>query len=321
MGVALCEPASVHGDLIEVLAVLRRAGIRHRQVLGSGMEGTVVDLGGGTVAKVWSGRSLADLRVLREFHDEVFRRRPGTSTVAMPRILDLRDVDGTPVTIEQRMSGEPVWQADGTSPCLTTSHIDSMIEALAALAEIPGDPPLRSLRMLPDEPPFDPTAPFETELAALAARRATRFASQLRVALPDVDVLLTQTVEALHGIAPATPTLIHGDLIAANVMTSGGHASAVLDFGFLTTAGDPVFDAAVTASIFDMYGPRAREVERELDRAFLSTFTGDHRRYWVYRAAYALTTACCYGTDLSEGHFAWCVGMLDRPDVRASLRG
>ncbi|ANH37448.1 Phosphotransferase enzyme family protein [Nocardioides dokdonensis FR1436] len=241
--------------------------------------------------------------------------------VAMPRILDLREIEGTPVTIEERLSGEPLWQADGTSPRLTTIHIDSMIEALAALAEIPGDPPLRTLRMLPDEPPFDPNAPFETELAALVTRRAVRFATQLRVALPDVDVLLAQTVEALHRIAPATPTLIHGDLIAANVLTSRAHASAVLDFGFMTTAGDPAFDVAVTASIFDMYGPRAREVESELDRAFLSTFTGDHRRYWIYRAAYALTTACCYGTDLSEGHFAWCIGMLDRPDVRDSLQG
>ena len=320
-GVALCERTRVHADPTDVLDVLRRAGIEHRQVLGSGMEGTVVDLGGGTVAKVWSGRSVADLTVLREFHDAVFQRRPGPSAVAMPRILDLRDVEGTPVTIEERLSGEPVWQADGTSPRLTATHIDSMIEALAALAEIPGDPAFRTLRMLPDEPPFDPEAPFETELAALVTRRAVRFAAQLRVALPDVDVLLAQTVEGLNGIVPATPTLVHGDLIAANVMTSGGHASAALDFGFMTTAGDPVFDVAVAASTFDMYGPRAREVEGQLDRAFLSTFTGDHRRYWIYRAAYALTTACCYGTDLSEGHFAWCVGMLDRPDVRDPLRG
>lgn len=289
-------------------------------MLGSGIEGTVVDLGNGTVAKVWSGRSSSDLDVLRTFYDEVFQRRPSTSTVAMPHILDLRDVEGTPVTIEERLSGEPVWQADGTSPRLTTTHLDSMIEALSALSEIPGDPSLRTLPMLPDEPPFDPNAPFETELAALVTRRTERFATQLRVALPDVDALLAQTVEALHRISPATPALIHGDLIAANVMTSGGRASAVLDFGFMTTVGDPVFDMAVTASIFDMYGPRAREVESELDQAFLSAFSGDHRRYWVYRAAYALTTACCHGADLSEGHFAWCVAMLDRQDVREALR-
>ena len=78
------------------------------------MEGTVVDLGDGTVAKVWSGRNMADLLRLREFHDAVHARRPSTATVAMPRILDLRDVDGTPVTIELHLAGEPLWRADGT---------------------------------------------------------------------------------------------------------------------------------------------------------------------------------------------------------------
>lgn len=194
------------------------------------------------------------------------------------------------------------------------------IEALAALAEVPGDPAFRTLRMLPDEPPFDAIAPFETELAALVTRRVGRFATPLRAALPDVDALFARTVEALHRLDPATPTLIHGDLIAANVLTSTAHASAVLDFGFMTTAGDPLFDVAITASIFDMYGPRAREVEHELDQAFMSAFTGDHRRYSIYRAAYALTTACCFGTDLSDGHLAWCVGMLARSDIRDALR-
>ena len=68
---SLCEPASVPGDPFQALEVLRRAGLRHREVLGSGMEGTVVDLGDGTVAKVWSGRNMADLLRLREFHDAV----------------------------------------------------------------------------------------------------------------------------------------------------------------------------------------------------------------------------------------------------------
>jgi len=123
-------------------------GLSHQQVLGSGMEGTVVSLGDGTVAKVWSGRALADLVVLRDFYEAVAERRPDSSTVALPRIVDVRDVDGTPVTIERYLPGEPLWEADGSSPTLTTTHIDSLVEALAALADIPGDPALRTLRML-----------------------------------------------------------------------------------------------------------------------------------------------------------------------------
>lgn len=309
------------GNPTDAKDVLRRAGLSPQAVLGSGIEGTVVDLGDGTVGKVWAGRAMADLVVLREFHDAVARGRPATSAVALPHVLDLREVDGVPVTIERRLSGEAVWRADGTSPQLNSRHIDSMIEALAALAAIPGDPAFRTLPLLPGEPPCDPEAPFETELAALVTRRTEWFAHTLRAVVPEVDALVAGTVAALHGLDPATPTLVHGDLIAANVMTDGGRASAVLDFGFMTTAGDPVFDVAVAASIFDMYGPRSREVERELEGAFLSAFAGDHHRCSIYRAAYALTTACCFGDDLSDGHFAWCARMLARPDVREALGG
>ncbi len=303
------------------LDVLRRAGLCHQRVLGSGMEGTVFDLGDGTVAKVWSGRDMPELLATQAFYEAVSRRQPSSATVAMPRILDVRDVDGTPVTVEQHLDGGPVWRADGTSPRLSASHIDPMIEALAALAEIPGDPALRTLRMLPDEPPLDPDAPFETALAALVVRRTERFAASLRMALADVDDVAALTVDALLGLDPVAPSLVHGDLIAANVLARDAHAAAIIDFGFMTTAGDPLFDVAITASIFDMYGPRACEVEHELDRAFMSAFTGDHRRLPIYRAAYALTTACCFGSEISEGHFAWCIRMLSRPDVRAGLRG
>jgi aminoglycoside phosphotransferase (APT) family kinase protein len=301
------------------MVVLQRAGLTHHGVLGSGVEGTVADLGDGTVAKVWAGRGLTDLDLLRGFYDAVNAARPTNLAVAMPHILELTEVDGTVITIERRLTGDPVWRADGTSPTLTVSHIDSMTEALAALAAVPGEPTLRALPMLPNEPRLAPNAPFETELATLVTRRAARYVTALRAAHPDVDAIVTATDAALRGLPPAGTSLVHGDLIAANVLASGGHATAVLDFGFLSTAGDPAFDAAIAASCFDMWGPNAPGVEGELDRAFLSAFGHDHHRYSVYRAAYALTTACCFGTDLSDGHFAWCMAMLNRADVRDAL--
>jgi aminoglycoside phosphotransferase (APT) family kinase protein len=310
----------VQAEEIEAVVVLKRAGLIHQGVLGSGSEGTVADLGDGTVAKVWSGRSLSDLGLLRDFYDALHVARPIGLAVAMPHILDLREVDGTFITIEERLTGDPVWRADGTSPALTAGVIDTMIEALAALAAVPGEPTLRALPMLPNEPPLAPDAPFEAELAGLVARRADRFESALRAALPDIETVVTATVTALRGLPPATPSLLHGDLMAANVLASGGHATAVLDFGSLSTTGDPAFDAAITASCFDMWGPSAPDVEGELDRAFVPAFGHDHDRYSVYRAAYALTTACCFGTDLSEGHFAWCMTMLNRADVRDAIQ-
>ncbi len=302
---------------VEVVRILRLAGLRPGPLLGHGIEGTVVDLGDGTVAKVWSGRTRAELEQLRRFYDAVHGARP--PGVAMPRILELREVDDTIITVEARLRGDPVWVADGTSPPLGADQVDPMIEALAALAAVPGVPALRALPILPGELPLDPAASFETALADLVTRRATRFATAIRAALPDLDDVLAATVRALADLSPAAPTLVHGDLIAANVLSANGRATAVLDFGFLSTAGDPAFDAAVAASCFDMYGPDARAVERTLDQAFTSALGHDPQRLAVYRVAYSLITACCFGADLSDGHFAWCIAMAGRPDLRDGL--
>ncbi len=309
----------MHGDQVEALRLLELAGLRGGAVLGSGIEGIVVDLGDDTVAKVWSGRTRAELELLRTFYDAVHASSP--VGVALPQILELREVDTAVITVERRLRGDPVWIADGTSPTLGPRHIDAMIQALAALAAIPGEPAFRALPILPGEPPLDPSAPFELELARLVTRRATRFHTELRAALPDLDDVLASAVDALSELPFAQPTLVHGDLIAGNVLASRGRATAVLDFGFLSTAGDPAFDAAIAASCFDMYGPRSQIVERTLDQAFSSALGHDPRRLAVYRAAYALVTACCFGRDLTDGHFAWCLATLNRPDIRHAING
>jgi aminoglycoside phosphotransferase (APT) family kinase protein len=113
--------------------------------------------------------------------------------------------------------------------------------------------------------------------------------------------------------------LIHGDLIPANVLVAGGRVSGVLDFGFFTTVGDPQFDAAITASVFDMYGPNARRSEDVLSAGFAGRFGHDPARFGLYRAAYAIVTNAYFGRDGTDGHFLWCARMLRRRDVRAAV--
>jgi aminoglycoside phosphotransferase (APT) family kinase protein len=107
--------------------------------------------------------------------------------------------------------------------------------------------------------------------------------------------------------------------VPPSILVQNGGVSGVLDFGFMTTLGDPQFDAAITASIFDMYGPSARTSEEILSREFLDRFGQDPQRYGLYRAAYAVITNAYFGTDGLDGHFAWCTQMLTRSDVRAAV--
>lgn len=106
---------------------------------------------------------------------------------------------------------------------------------------------------------------------------------------------------------------------SANVLIEDGEVSGVVDFGFLTTVGDPRFDAAITASIFDMYGPNARASEAALSDAFCARLDHDRSVYGLYRAAYALITNSWFSTDSRDGHFQWCAEMLGRPDSREAV--
>ena len=93
----------------------------------------------------------------------------------------------------------------------------------------------------------------------------------------------------------------------------------MLDFGFFSTVGDPAFDAAVGAGIFDMFGPRARERQALLDRAAIDRFGYAPQRLALYRAVYAMATSNAYDPSGRDGHFRWCVDTLRSPDVARLL--
>ena len=294
--------------------LLTSAGHRPGAVLGAGMEGTVIDLGGDLVAKIWQRRTAEDLETLRTFYEAVAGAQPAVRT---PRILEVLELDGQHATVEPRLGGRPLWTADGESPTLTDADVACVVEVLAALAAVDPTPDMGVLPVLEGEEPFEP-GEFARSLAGLVERRVARFRAPLLVRLPDLDELTKVVVAGLEGLGPGEESLLHGDLIPANILVDE-RSPAVIDFGFLTTVGDPAFDAAVTASIYDMYGPRARQTEAVLDTAITDRFGHAAERLALYRAAYALTTSNCFSASGSDGHFDWCVRMLERPDVRAAL--
>jgi aminoglycoside phosphotransferase (APT) family kinase protein len=114
--------------------------------------------------------------------------------------------------------------------------------------------------------------------------------------------------------------LIHGDLCGANIMVNEtAQPLSVFDFGFLSTIGDPAFDASVSSAILNMYGPHAREIDDEVTEAMVKAFGYPPEVLMGYRAAYSLLTSNAYSPTGSDGHFRWCVSMLRREDVRSSL--
>ncbi|MCD9874748.1 aminoglycoside phosphotransferase family protein [Streptomyces guryensis] len=306
--------ASLSDPWLAYFADRGHTGVRH---IGAGVEGVVYGLGDGRVAKVWSGRPPADLDLIRQVYADIARH---PLPFATPEILDVEDHDRVLVTYERELPGNSV-RVDSAHTAyereLPTRHNDALLAVLRGLASVPGTDAMRQLTVQGDDRPLwrDHDC-FRNALAALVARAAARHGAALAACVSDFDAGVERTQKALRSLPDAPVTAIHGDLVPPNIhIDPAGRPVAVLDFGFYTTAGDPAFEAAVTAAIWDMYGPHAEEHATELTGLFARELGYASATLTTYQAAYALTTYDLFGLGDGDGHFRWCAQQLRRNPV------
>ncbi|MEV4113842.1 aminoglycoside phosphotransferase family protein [Nonomuraea sp. NPDC049695] len=283
--------------------------------IGAGVEGVVYRLGGGVVAKVWTGRPPSD--VMHQVYADIARHRLPFAT---PEIIEIRRHEGVAVTYEKELPGVPL-RADSAHEQyereLPGHQRDALLTVLRGLASVPGTDAMRRLSVQGDDRPlWQGHDRFQDALAALVVRAVTRSGALLAPYVPDFSAGADRTLTALKALPDTPVTAIHGDLVPPNIhVDAAGRPVTVLDFGFYTTAGDPAFEAAVTAAIWDMYGPHAEEHTAELTRLFARELGHSPAALAVYQAVYALTTFDLFGVDDSEGHFRWCASQLRRNPV------
>jgi aminoglycoside phosphotransferase (APT) family kinase protein len=261
------------------------------------MEGAVYDLGDGTVRKVWFDRRPEDVRPLKAFLDELPELPFRT-----PRIREISaGEDGFAVSVEDKLTGIPLHEA-GLPESVALDAFVSVVEALRFTAPGPASTALPVL----GEPFWERS--WGASLAALVQRRAQASKAHLERDLPDFPGLLEDVVDALARLEGEL-SVVHGDVCPPNVLMHGGEVAAVLDWGFLSTAGDSTFEASLAAGFFDMYSPAARRLDELLTQRFVE-LGHDRERMRLYRKAYAIVTATIYDETAGDGHYRWCVNQL-----------
>jgi aminoglycoside phosphotransferase (APT) family kinase protein len=303
----------------EWLAHFARSGYSEARPLAAGVEGAVYALDGDTVGKVWGRRRPAELRLWQEFYADL---AAAGLPFATPHILRIEETRGVAVTVERRLHGHPLQaHVDLRAAELTPSVAGAMLHVLRSLATVPATTAMQQLPVLDGTEPFRTAGDdFPAALTALLERRTARSGPLLRHRVTDFDRRFAGLLAALNSLDRRPDTVVHGDLFGENVLVDdAGHPTAVLDFGFLSGAGDPRFDAAVTAATMNMYGPHAAAVAARLTDTFADHLGHSPRTLRVYRAAYAVATSDAFTDDGSDGHFAWCTRQLTAPDVTAAL--
>lgn len=288
--------------------------------ISAGMEGAVYSLlDGELVGKVWSRRTEASLQQLKVFY-EVLKEFAGP--IATPEIKQIAVINGALVTFERFLPGMPLQDhLRQNSECADDAAIDAVAKVLAFLRTVHPRAELACLSVLDEPvPPWVKDGSWSEVVGRVIATRMARYGDKLREAVPDVDEVQS-AVEAFLRTRDSCPmTLLHGDICGANIMVNEAlQPLAVFDFGFLSMIGDPAFDASISSAIFDMYGPHARKIDDQVTGELADSLSYEPAVLLAYRAVYGLITSNAYSEDGSDGHFRWCVSMLERDDVRASL--
>jgi aminoglycoside phosphotransferase (APT) family kinase protein len=287
--------------------------------LAAGVEGAIYDLGDGLVAKVWRERRTPELERMQSFYADV---AAADLPFATPEILRIQQVGSTSVTYERRLRGKPLQQRlDITDRQIGPAAVNCVTDVLRALATVPATASMRELAALDENRPLWAGADsFQAALLGLIERRVTRFGPVIRDHVPDFDRRHLALRERLGALDSWPDTVIHGDLLGQNILVDEHvRPVAVLDFGFLTTAGDPRLDAAITAGIMNMYGPHALSITQFLTARLAQDLGYAAEVLLTYQAAYAAATSNAFTADGSDGHFAWCVAQLRRPDISQAL--
>jgi aminoglycoside phosphotransferase (APT) family kinase protein len=290
---ACVDPADDPG----LLAVLRALDVPPASELGRGGEARVFALGDDRVVRILHPAGRADDIARRQrLVDELVRTQPA---FALPRVLEIGELDGRVYAIERRLRGHSLLDELRTaSGAARQQLIEAYLDTSAALGDLALDRRPHFGDLVADEPV---TAPAWREYLEQKA------ASSLRRATPSLRAIDAAAL-AEPFTEPAGASFVHLDAFAGNMLTDGARITAVLDVGASSVAGDRRFDplASATYLMSEQITPTASAADHDIALSWLRSVGLIE---WLEPARRWLAAYWSFARD-DHPLVAWCESVL-----------
>lgn len=280
---------------------LRAYGLTEANLLGKGWESQIYALGDDRVLKIPHPSPGAETLVRTQAD---FTRDLPPLPFAVPRIREILHVEGTLITIEDRIAGRSLAEI---LPGLEGDRRKAALTAYLAVAEA-----MAAVRT---------EAEFGDLLVANPVRRAhwgeylaarlDGFADDpvLAADIPDFAAIVGRFRSRLLALPDPVKCVVHGDIWPPNVMMDDDlRVTGLIDFSYTTRVGDTLMDLAGAVCFQDIANPHGPE-----DTGFLMGLiearhgTGLRDLMALYATWFAFSFA--YDHEMTEV-YAWCVDLI-----------
>jgi len=297
--------------------LLKQIGKPDLKYLGNGMQSRVFALDDDYVLKVYGDDIGYDNIIrLKLFYESLDTKQVLFET---PSIIDVQQVGGKIIVTEKRINGIcPNKKHLNTLPIKELkNYFRNYVDTLFDIQKI-------TTTFLKIAEPLDLKGDFFKYKKYNSWNEMLIY--NLEVKFKESETIFNQKVNNIKYVYKAlkskvaklvitSMTLIHGDFFPANSMVNAEYGiTAILDFGILTTVGDPIFDIALGWLFSDMYNEvTILDIKKYLKPFMQERLTGEEKkRFDLYILVYSFISANMYATnDPTNGHFNWCIHNLN----------
>ncbi len=133
--------------------------------------------------------------------------------------------------------------------------------------------------------------------------------SKIAADVPAPEAVLERFVEAVESVGDVVPELVHGDYFPGNVMIDDDlRVSGVIDWSFLTQAGDRRMDAAAAVIFLEIERPWSTEEDARFVERYLTSCVPELARVLqLYRLFYAIDLIAY---PIGPAHERYCMDVL-----------